>query len=208
MRVKWGRFKMYNNEMNLKIIDTDLKALTAFTIHVGEYGWPAKCFAEVRSLGVTCRGESQAEVLCKVTARVLRIMSLRMAQGMVVPDMLEDLFGTVSRTIDGLGQCNFVFICKPDSNGRWIAEVPDVPLALCDGATQEEALRRIKSLVLWMLAAVAEEPGSDLPLPMCLRFQVATGPTIDEDDTVIRRGIVPYATLPSNPDENCDDRRA
>ena len=200
---------MYNNEMNLKIIDIDLKALTAFTIHVGEYGWPAKCFAEVRSLGVTCRGESQAEVLCKVTARVLRIMSRRMAQGMVVPDMLEDLFGTVPRTIDGLGQCNFIFSCKPDGNGRWIAEVPDVPLAMCDGATREEALRRIKSLVLWMLAAVAEEPGSDLPLPMCLRFQVATGTTFDEDDTVIRRGIVPYETLPSNPDENCaDDRRA
>ena len=63
-------------------------------------------------------------------------MSLRMAQGMVVPDMLEDLFDTVPRTIDGLGQCNFVFTCKPD-------------------------------------------------------------------------GIVPYETLPSNPDENCaDDRRA
>ena len=204
---KGRRFKMHNNEMNLKIIDMDLKALTAFTIHVGEYGRPAKCFAEVRSLGVTCRGESQAEVLFRVTARVLRIMSLRMAQGMVVPDMLEDLFGTVSRTIDGLGQCNFVFTCKPDGNGRWIAEVPDVPLAICDGATQEEALRRIKSLVLWMLAAVAEEPGSDLPLPMCLRFRVATGTTIDEDDTVIRRGLVPYATLPLKPDENCADDR-
>ena len=80
---------------------------------------------------------------------------------------------------------------------------------MCDGAMREEALRRIKSLVLWMLAAVAVEPGSDLPLPMCLRFQVATGTTFDEDDTVIRRGIVPYETLPSNPDENCaDDRRA
>ena len=121
----------------------------------------------------------QHEVLCRVTARVLRIMSLRMAQGMVVPDMLEDLFDTVPRTIDGLGQYNFVFTCKPDGNGRWIAEVPDVLLAKCDGATQEEALRRIKSLVLWMLAAVAEEPRSDLPLPMCLRFQVATGTTID-----------------------------
>ena len=180
---------MYNNEMNLKIIDIDLKALTAFTIHVAEYGRPAKCFAEVRSLGVTCRGESQAKVLCKVTARVLRIMSLRMAQGMVVPDMLEDLFGTVPRTIDGLGQCNFVFSCKPDGNGRWIAEVPDVPLAICDGATREEALRRIKSLVLWMLAAVAEEPGSDLPLPMCLRFQVVTGTTFDEDDTATAEAL-------------------
>jgi hypothetical protein len=106
------------------------------------------------------------------------------------------------RTIDGLGQCNFVFICKPDGKCQTFCS----PNAM---ARQEEALRRIKSLVLWMLAAVAEEPGSDLPLPMCLRFQVATGTTFDEDDTVIRRGIVPYATLPSNPDENCaDDRRA
>ena len=193
--------------MNLEIIEKDLKALTVFTIHVGECGRPAKCFAEVRSLGVTCRGESQGEVLCRITARVLRIMSLRMGEGMVVPDMLEDLFDTVPRTIDGLGQCNFVFTCKPDGNGRWVAEVPDVPLTKTDGATQEEALRRVKSLVLWMLAAVTEKPGSDLPLPLCLRFQVATGTTIDEDDTVSRRGIVPYATLPSKPDENCDDDR-
>jgi hypothetical protein len=35
---------------------------------------------------------------------------------------------------------------------------------------QEEALLRMKSLVLWMLAAVTEEPRMDLPLPICLRF--------------------------------------
>jgi hypothetical protein len=67
----------------------------------------------------------------------------------------------------------------------------------------------MKSLVLWMLAAVTEEPRMDLPLPICLRFQVATETTIDEDNTLIREGLVPYATLPSKPDENCtDDRQA
>lgn len=146
-------------------------------------------------------------MLCKVTARVLRIMSLRMTKRMVVPDMIDDLFGTEPRIIDGLGQCNFVFTCKPDGNGRWIAEVPDVPLAKCDGTTQEEALLRMKFLVLWMVAADNEEPGSDLPLPISLRFEVATKIMIDEDDTLIRKGLVPYATLPSKPDENrADDR--
>ena len=136
-------------------------------------------------------------------------MSLRMTKRMVVPDMIDDLFGTEPRIIDGLGQRNFVFTCKPDGNGRWVAEVPDVPLTKCDGATQEEALLRMKSLVLWMLAAVTEEPRMDLPLPICLRFQVATETTIDEDNTLIREGLVPYATLPSKPDENCtDDRQA
>jgi predicted RNase H-like HicB family nuclease len=175
--------------MNLKIIEKDLTALSVFTIHVGEFGSPVRCFAEVRSLGVTCRGDSQAEMLCKVTARVLRIMSLRMTKRMVVLDMIDDLFGTEPRIIDGLGQSNFVFTCKLDGNGRWVAEVPDVPLAKCDGATWEEALLRIKSLVLWMVAAVNEEPGSDLPLPISLRFQVATEITIAEDDTLIRKGL-------------------
>ena len=119
----------------------------------------------------------------------------------------DRFFGILTLVTISTGSANadFVFACKPDGNGRWIAEVADVLLAKCDGATQEEALRRIKSLVLWMLAAVAEEPGSDLPLPMCLRFQVAAGTAIDEEDTVIGRGIVPYATLPSNTDENCAD---
>ena len=129
---------MNKNEINLKISDRDLKALTVFTIHVGEYGRPAKFFAEVRSLGVTSRGKLQTGVLRRVIARVLRIMSLRLLREMVVPDMLENLLDTVPRTIDGLGQCNFVFTCKPDGNGRWIAEVPDVLFAQCDGATQEE----------------------------------------------------------------------
>jgi hypothetical protein len=128
-------------------------------------------------------------------------MSRRVIQGMVVPDMIDDLFGSEPRIIDGLGQCNFVFTCKPNANGRWVAEVTDVLLAKCDGATQEEALLRIKSLVLWMLAAVNEEPGSDLPLPICLRFQVAPEITIDQDDTLIRKDLIPYAILPSKPDE-------
>jgi predicted RNase H-like HicB family nuclease len=197
-----GAKKMDTNEFNLPITDQELKAVTTFTIDVGEYGVPtSKCFAEVRSLGVICRGESQAEVLGRVTARVLRIMSLRMARRMVVPDVIEDLFGTEPRIISGLGQCNILFTCKPDGNGRWVAEVPDVPLAICDGATQEEATRRVKSLALWMLVAVAEQPGSDLPMPVCLCFPVATEPTISEDDALMRGCVVPYATLPSKPAE-------
>ena len=39
-----------------------------------------------------------------------------------------------------------------ETDGRWIAEIPALPGALCYGASQEEADRKVKSLALRILA--------------------------------------------------------
>ena len=42
------------------------------------------------------------------------------------------------------------FDCEED--GRWIAEIPALPGAMCYGATKEEALRKVEALALRILA--------------------------------------------------------
>lgn len=39
-----------------------------------------------------------------------------------------------------------------EEDGRWIAEVPDLPVVLAYGATQEKAVARAKALALRVLA--------------------------------------------------------
>ena len=63
------------------------KAVTTFTIDVGSMVPTSKCFAEVRSLGVICRGESQAEVLGRLQRDTAHHVA-RMARRMVA-DMIE-----------------------------------------------------------------------------------------------------------------------
>lgn len=51
---------------------------------------------------------------------------------------------------------------EPETDGRWIAEVPDLPGALTYGATREEAVARVKALALRVLADRLEH-GESLP---------------------------------------------
>lgn len=39
-----------------------------------------------------------------------------------------------------------------EDDGRWIAEVPEVPGAMVYGATREEAILRVEALILRILA--------------------------------------------------------
>ncbi len=41
---------------------------------------------------------------------------------------------------------------EQESDGRWIAEVPEIPGALCYGPTHSEAVARAKALALRVLA--------------------------------------------------------
>ncbi len=41
---------------------------------------------------------------------------------------------------------------EKESNGRWIAEVPEIPGAMCYGPPQSEAVARAKALALRVLA--------------------------------------------------------
>ena len=49
-----------------------------------------------------------------------------------------------------------------ETDGRWIAEIPAIPGALCYGSSKEEASRRVEALALRILADRLEN-GEDVP---------------------------------------------
>jgi len=49
-----------------------------------------------------------------------------------------------------------------ETDGRWIAEIPALPGALCYGASMEEASRKVEALALRILADRLEN-GEDVP---------------------------------------------
>ena len=51
---------------------------------------------------------------------------------------------------------NFNIECEREDDGRWLAEVPELPGALAYGATPEEAMARAQALALRALAEQLE----------------------------------------------------
>jgi predicted RNase H-like HicB family nuclease len=47
---------------------------------------------------------------------------------------------------------NLIIEIEQEEDGRWIAEVPDIPGVLVYGNTREEAIARVKALSLRVLA--------------------------------------------------------
>lgn len=47
---------------------------------------------------------------------------------------------------------NFTIECEREEDGRWLAEVPELPGALAYGASAEEAMARAEVLALRVLA--------------------------------------------------------
>ena len=56
----------------------------------------------------------------------------------------------------------FAVEVEREEDGRWIAEVPELPGVLAYGQTREEAVRRVQSLSLHVLAERMEH-GETLP---------------------------------------------
>lgn len=46
----------------------------------------------------------------------------------------------------------FTFECEQEEDGRWIAEVEELPGVMAYGATRDEAIKRVGTLVLRVLA--------------------------------------------------------
>lgn len=46
--------------------------------------------------------------------------------------------------------------CEPEQDGRWLAEVPELPGVLAYGSTAEEAMARAEVLALRVLAQQTE----------------------------------------------------
>ncbi len=49
---------------------------------------------------------------------------------------------------------NFSIECEQEMDGRWLAEVPQLPGVLCYGLTAEEAMAKVEALTL---RAIAEQ---------------------------------------------------
>ena len=49
-----------------------------------------------------------------------------------------------------------------ESDGRWIAEAPDLPGALVYGATRDEAIRKVEALILRVIADRLDH-GEEIP---------------------------------------------
>lgn len=47
---------------------------------------------------------------------------------------------------------NFIVELEQEEDGRWIAEVVEIPGALADGRTQYEAIARVEALALRVIA--------------------------------------------------------
>ena len=61
---------------------------------------------------------------------------------------------------------------EPEEDGRWIAEVPDLPGVMVYGTTREEALRAVEALALRVLADRIEH-GEFAPGAFSLSFEAA-----------------------------------
>jgi predicted RNase H-like HicB family nuclease len=56
-----------------------------------------------------------------------------------------------------------------EEDGRVLASVPDLPGVMAYGATEEEAVRKVKSIALQVLADMIET-GEEVPAPLKVLF--------------------------------------
>ena len=56
-----------------------------------------------------------------------------------------------------------------EEDGRILASVPDLPGVMAYGASEEDAVRKVKSIALRVLAEMIES-GEDIPEPLKLLF--------------------------------------
>ncbi|MBA3061226.1 MAG: type II toxin-antitoxin system HicB family antitoxin [Nitrospirae bacterium] len=63
---------------------------------------------------------------------------------------------------------NLIIEIEQEEDGRWIAEVPDLPGVLAYGHTREEAIARVKTLSLRVLSDRIEN-GETVPVPFQMK---------------------------------------
>jgi len=66
---------------------------------------------------------------------------------------------------------NFDIECEREDDGRWLAEVPQLPGVLAYGATRDEAMAKAQVLALRVIAERLEHGETG---PQSLSFSVAT----------------------------------
>jgi predicted RNase H-like HicB family nuclease len=74
-------------------------------------------------------------------------------------------------TISG-GGMNFHIEYECETDGRWLAEVPEIPGVLTYGATEDEAVAKAETLALRVLADRIET-GENGPMPISIELVAA-----------------------------------
>jgi predicted RNase H-like HicB family nuclease len=67
---------------------------------------------------------------------------------------------------------NFSLECEREEDGRWLAEVPQLPGVLAYGATSDEAMAKAEILALRVLAEQLEH-GESRPQPISISLVAA-----------------------------------
>ncbi|MGH7929004.1 MAG: type II toxin-antitoxin system HicB family antitoxin [Candidatus Binatia bacterium] len=67
---------------------------------------------------------------------------------------------------------NFSIEHEQEADGRWLAEVPELPGVLAYGATAEDAMAKAEILALRVLAERLEH-GESQPIPISISFVAA-----------------------------------
>jgi predicted RNase H-like HicB family nuclease len=67
---------------------------------------------------------------------------------------------------------NFRIEIEREADGRWLAEVPDLPGVMTYGQTREESIARVQALALRVLAERLEH-GETAPALLQVTFQAA-----------------------------------
>jgi len=67
---------------------------------------------------------------------------------------------------------NFSIECEEEVDGRWIAEVPQLPGVLCYGTTAEEAIAKAEVLALRAMAERLEH-GESRPVEIKISLPIA-----------------------------------
>lgn len=67
---------------------------------------------------------------------------------------------------------NFTIECEEEADGRWIAEVPQLPGVLCYGVTADEAMAKAEVLALRAMAERLEH-GESRPVDINISLPIA-----------------------------------
>jgi predicted RNase H-like HicB family nuclease len=67
---------------------------------------------------------------------------------------------------------NLTIELEQEEDGRWIAEVPELPGVLVYGPSREEAMAKVQALALRLLADRLEH-GEETPKPLSISFGAA-----------------------------------
>lgn len=67
---------------------------------------------------------------------------------------------------------NFHIESERETDGRWLAEVPEIPGVLAYGSTSDEAMAKAEALVLRVLAERIET-GESRPMPISIELIAA-----------------------------------